>query len=1118
MATSRSPTVFISYSHQDRKWQEELEKQLRTLMAEGLLRVWSDQAIRAGENWYEKILGALADASVAILLISADYLNSEFVRYEEIPRLLQRRQEEGMIIIPVICRPCSWRQVPWLSSMLVRPQDGRPLSVRPFRQSEAELAFIAEMVIELLREAGSSTRPADSVHSRQGQNESPDLEKARKDYLRSVFRENEYLDPRGIRQIVRPVVLPLDEVYVSLKVEQERDWSNRLRPNEGDRITLDLPTVIRQKPRLVVLGDPGAGKTTLLRFIAYLFASAGQEENANVRDKEGQDYGSSALPVLLRIAEYADYLKKTKATRLREFLVRSFGDTPEKRRTNGRIIDGALRSGEAIVLLDGLDEVTDVGMRNRIAHEIETFATNLESGNRVVVTSRIVGYREARLGAGFSDSVFTLCDMERHHVERFLKRWCLAVTRSNKPDADTSSVEEEAQREVSEVIQYIHASEGVRRLSVNPLLLTIIAMIRRASPSAPSHRVHLYKLASETLLHTWRVPQEPFSQSAILNLGQEELLLKPLAYEIHESEPTGLISDSRAKQFLQRTWARARGEEPDSPSPGTFHEIEVFMRCVNQHSGIFIERGPGKYGFSHLTFEEYFAGCEMVRLTREAFARIQSHRNHPRWDEPIRLAVASFSDDHPEDAADLIRTAILGKADERYPPSRSESILHRDLFFAAQCIGDCVNPDAMLAKEVAQELVAIYVDYKDLGRPSPVRRRVEQALRALRNTAGAEEAIRLFVHHYVSSDRGEETVRWRVVEGVGFLGRATPQSHEFLIRALSDSSRKVRRSAIYALARLGEANTQVKKALTEKLTDESPFVRAGAADALTRLSLSSAEAEQEATSALLGDESEGWESAAEALARLNQIKAEIVAKLLLAVKSEDERVRGRATRALAIIGHSSPGALARIKDAVLDAFKLAELAQDKLGVADTLALLGQSNPEVEAVLLDALKSEKDARRVQAARTLGIAGLGSPKIVAALCAALRDGSSKLKMQSAEALGRLAQRRPEITASLLNALQNDADALVRGHAASALGNLRIATEEVLDALTKTLEDGYAYSWMSAAIALVDLGRTDDRAIQRLQQFQALEKHRFLRNAAWEALWSAIQTIDNQHPRSR
>jgi hypothetical protein len=122
-------------------------------MAEGFFTVWSDQAIRAGENWYPRILQGISEARVAILLISADYLTSDFVRHEEIPRLLERRLYEGMTIIPVLCRPCPWQPVKWLSAMQMRPQGCRPLSTRSFPQAEMEFASIAEEVMDVLREA-----------------------------------------------------------------------------------------------------------------------------------------------------------------------------------------------------------------------------------------------------------------------------------------------------------------------------------------------------------------------------------------------------------------------------------------------------------------------------------------------------------------------------------------------------------------------------------------------------------------------------------------------------------------------------------------------------------------------------------------------------------------------------------------------------------------------------------------------------------------------------------------------------------------------------------------------------------------------------------------------------
>ena len=112
-----TPTVFISYSHKDEVWKERLSTQLRVLQMQGELDVWDDRRIEAGEDWHPEIETAMAQASVAILMVSADFLTSNFILGEEVPRLLERRHNEGLRVFPVIVRPCQWKQVKWLARM-----------------------------------------------------------------------------------------------------------------------------------------------------------------------------------------------------------------------------------------------------------------------------------------------------------------------------------------------------------------------------------------------------------------------------------------------------------------------------------------------------------------------------------------------------------------------------------------------------------------------------------------------------------------------------------------------------------------------------------------------------------------------------------------------------------------------------------------------------------------------------------------------------------------------------------------------------------------------------------------------------------------------------------------
>jgi hypothetical protein len=150
-ALAQKAIVFISYSHVDEAWKDRLLTHLGVLQSQGLLELWDDRRIAAGEDWYAAIQAAMRRASVAVLLISADFLTSKFILGEEVPRLLARRDAEGVRVIPLIVRPCAWQTVPWLRRLQARPKDGKPLSAGNEHQIDADLAALAAELYELLQ-------------------------------------------------------------------------------------------------------------------------------------------------------------------------------------------------------------------------------------------------------------------------------------------------------------------------------------------------------------------------------------------------------------------------------------------------------------------------------------------------------------------------------------------------------------------------------------------------------------------------------------------------------------------------------------------------------------------------------------------------------------------------------------------------------------------------------------------------------------------------------------------------------------------------------------------------------------------------------------------------------
>lgn len=99
-------TVFISYSHADSDYLHRILVHLKPLERARLIDAWSDKKIAAGQKWQKEIENALQSARVAVLLISADFLASEFVAGNELPPLLAAAERKGTRIIPIILKPC----------------------------------------------------------------------------------------------------------------------------------------------------------------------------------------------------------------------------------------------------------------------------------------------------------------------------------------------------------------------------------------------------------------------------------------------------------------------------------------------------------------------------------------------------------------------------------------------------------------------------------------------------------------------------------------------------------------------------------------------------------------------------------------------------------------------------------------------------------------------------------------------------------------------------------------------------------------------------------------------------------------------------------------------------
>jgi hypothetical protein len=143
-------TVFISYSHKDKRWLQRLLVHLKPLERQGVLDIWEDSRIKPGAPWREEIRKALEAARLAVLLISADFLASDFIMSDELPTLLRSAEEGGTIVIPLIVAPSRFGRTTSVSRFQAINSPDLPLTRLAAYQREELLVRLANSIEEAL--------------------------------------------------------------------------------------------------------------------------------------------------------------------------------------------------------------------------------------------------------------------------------------------------------------------------------------------------------------------------------------------------------------------------------------------------------------------------------------------------------------------------------------------------------------------------------------------------------------------------------------------------------------------------------------------------------------------------------------------------------------------------------------------------------------------------------------------------------------------------------------------------------------------------------------------------------------------------------------------------------
>jgi hypothetical protein len=122
--------VFFSYAHEDEKLRDELVKHLSLLKRQGVIRDWHDRQITAGTEWAGAIDAHLQSAQIILMLVSADFMASDYCYDVEMQRAMERHEAREARVIPVILRPVDWQGAPF-GKLQALPTDGKPITNWP---------------------------------------------------------------------------------------------------------------------------------------------------------------------------------------------------------------------------------------------------------------------------------------------------------------------------------------------------------------------------------------------------------------------------------------------------------------------------------------------------------------------------------------------------------------------------------------------------------------------------------------------------------------------------------------------------------------------------------------------------------------------------------------------------------------------------------------------------------------------------------------------------------------------------------------------------------------------------------------------------------------------------
>jgi len=407
--------------------------------------------------------------------------------------------------------------------------------------------------------------------------------------------------------------IDLGDIYTSVNILEKLSGSRRLGLNEllqdCDPENFDrfmLSDVLQERvpgleaagcyDKLMILGKPGAGKTTFMKRLAIL---------CNYGEFQPQ-----RVPVFVTLKDYAEALGKPTLQTYIQNQWQACGMQAAADTTSNILVNG-----QALVLLDGLDEVYESD-HDRVLQDIKIFAQQFRDC-QCVITCRIAAQE-------YTFEQFTeveMADFDLNQITEFATKWFSA---KNDP------------KKAQTFIYRLNDNKPIQELATNPLLLTLLCLVFGEAADFPTNRAELYKEGLDVLLKKWDGKRNIKRSQAYKKLSprRKEDLLGQIAFKTFEKEQYFFkqsIAEYHISQYIRNL--------PDASDNEDALQLdsETILKSIEAQHGILIERARGIYSLSHLTFQEYLTAQHIARFTTLDLENLNTFAANKRYREIFLL-------------------------------------------------------------------------------------------------------------------------------------------------------------------------------------------------------------------------------------------------------------------------------------------------------------------------------------------------------------------------------------------------------------------------------------------------------------------------------------------------